>query len=266
MKKLYEVVFVSEWNNYDQLGWYTNLDDAIEDINGELKTYANGKYQLEKGDLKEYVGSFGLCIDISLASFFCDKLEAEGEEEEEIYSELQSCEVRGYVYELDDLDYEMLVQTLINYNKEFDFKGFKLTYDKLIQMIEKGQNKAILAYLKMNEEKALYELSGSTLEKYTEITKDKSYIDFDKANINKDFIMDKAFWSEFLSQYDTKTNLCEDIALDNVEFVGYEVYQYEFFKYFVKDNDLFIQKWTYYNNNLKCVGIYQKHRKGDVVC
>lgn len=268
MKKLYEVVFVSEYNNYNQLGWYTNLDDAIEDINGELKIYANGKFQLEKGDLKEYVSSFGLCIDMSLASFFNDKYNAEDNQEleDEIYSEIQCCEIRGYVYELDDLDYEMLNQTLVDYNKKFDFDGFKLTYDRLIEMIKNGQNRAILAYLEKDKEKALYELSGSILKEYTEITKDKTYIDFDKAKIKKEDVKDKEFWNEFLSQYKDKRVLCDDISINDIEYIGCQVFQYEFYKYYTKGNDLFIQKFTYYNDRLKCVGLYMTSGKDDVVC
>ena len=266
MKKLYEVVFVSEWNNYSLLGWYANLDDAIEDVNNELETYENGKYQLEKGDLKEYVSSFGTCFDLGLASFFCDKLEADQDEEDKIYSELQSCEIRGYVYELDDLDYEMLNQTLVNPNENFSFDGFKLTYDRLIEMIKNGQNRAILAYLEKDKEKALYELSGSILKEYTEITKDKTYIDFDKAKIKKEDVKDKEFWNEFLSQYKDKRVLCDDISINDIEYIGCQVFQYEFYKYYTKDNDLFIQKFTYYNNRLKCVGLYMTSRKDDVVC
>lgn len=262
MKKLYEVIFVDEYNNFDLLGWFDNLDDAIEPINNRLEVY--GDYKLENGDFQEYPGTFGSCIDMSLSNFFVDKL---GEEyEDKIYGDIQCCEVRGFVHELDDTTYEILKQILVNEPCSFDFSGFKLTYDRLIEMIKNGQNSAILAYLEKDKEKALYELSGSTLKEYTEITKDKTYIDFDKAKIKKEDVKDKEFWNEFLNQYKDKRVLCDDISINDIEYIGCQVFQYEFYKYYTKGNDLFIQKFTYYNNRLKCVGLYMTSRKDDVVC
>ena len=259
MKKLYEVIFVSEWNNFDLLGWYENLDDAIEDINGELITYGDGKYQLKKGDLRVYPGSFGENFDMQLAQFF------EEEFGEEAYDDLQSCEVRGFIYELDDIDYEITDRMLVNHTEKFDFKDFSLTLDNLLDMIRKGQNKAILEYFEENKEKAVYELSGDLIKEYEKITKNKTYIDFEKAGIDKNYIKDEEFWNDFLKDYRNAV-LCEDIVLADVELIGYRIFQYEFLKYYIKDNQVFIEKWNCYNDNYKKVGLYMATKESDIIC
>lgn len=106
MKKLYEVIFVDEYNNFLLLGWFSDLDNAIESINKQLSVYGKGKYQLENGDLKEYLGTINICFGMDLPYFFTEKM---GDSfENEIYRELNSCQIRGFVYEFNNLDYEIV--------------------------------------------------------------------------------------------------------------------------------------------------------------
>lgn len=256
MKKVYEIIFVDEWNNFNQLGWYENLDDAIKDINGCLEIYGNGKYKLEKGDLKEYPGSFGSCIDMDLSSFFSDNEEYD---EDDVYNEIQSCMIRGFVQEFSDEEYAMYKNIFID---KSNTKISVLTLNTLLDLIKNGKNKEILEYFGNNKEKAVYELSGDLLEIYSELTKDKTFIDFDEAKINSSEVKDREFWNNFLNQYEDKRVLCDDdIAIMDPNFVGYQIFQYEFFKYFTSDNNLFIEKWTYYNNKLKKVALYTTTKK-----
>jgi len=260
MKKIYEIIFVDEWNNFNQLGWYENLDDAIDDINGCLEVYANGKYKLKKGDLREYPGSFGPCIDMDLSSFFADNEEYD---EDEVYSDIQSCMIRGFVQPFADEEFDLFKNIFMN---KSEMKVSSLTLDKLLELIKKGKNKEILEYFNENKEKAVYELSGDLLEVYSELTKDKTFIDFEDAKINTHDIKDKDFWNNFLNQYENKRVLCDDdLSIMNPTFIGYQIFQYEFFKYFTKGDSLFIEKWTYYNNNLKRIALYTTWKKSDIV-
>ena len=260
MKKVYEIIFVDEWNNFNQLGWYENLDDAIDDINKCLEVYANGKYKLQKGDLKEYPGSFGSCIDMDLSGFFAENEEYD---EDEVYSEMQSCMIRGFVQTFSDEEFAMYKNIFIDKDK---IEVSDLTLDKLLDLIEKCKNKEILEYFNNNKEKAVYELSGDLLKVYSELTENKTYIDFDIANINSEHVKDKKFWNEFLNQYEDKRILCDDdIAVMNPTFIGYQIFQYEFFKYYAKDDNLFIEKWTYYNNKLKRISLYSTKKKEETV-
>lgn len=107
MKKLYEVIFVSEFNNFYHLGWFENLDDSIEKINGEISVYGNGKYKLKKGALKEYPSTFNSCFDTGLVELF------EEEFGEEVYDDFQSCEIRGFVWYFDDDDFKKAKELLV---------------------------------------------------------------------------------------------------------------------------------------------------------
>ncbi|MBR3208838.1 MAG: hypothetical protein IKF82_01075 [Bacilli bacterium] len=109
MKKLYEVIFVSEYNNFMHLGWFENLDDAVEKINEELSVYGNGKYKFEKGELIEYPSTFGNCFDVELAWFFSEKLQ-----NEEVFDDLQSCEIRGFIWTFKDDEFSKAKELFIN--------------------------------------------------------------------------------------------------------------------------------------------------------
>lgn len=105
-KKLYEIIFVDEYENFINLGFYKDLNDAIEDINEQLKEYGNGKYKLEKGEVKASPSTFGECFDLDIVNHFIEKL---GENfEEEINEDLHGVAIRGFIYELTEEDYKAL--------------------------------------------------------------------------------------------------------------------------------------------------------------
>ena len=60
MKYLYQVVFEDEYLNLFEVGWYENLDDAIDDINGFIWEDA---FKLQKGNLSIYPSIFGFAFD-----------------------------------------------------------------------------------------------------------------------------------------------------------------------------------------------------------
>ena len=61
---LYEVIMQDECGNLCLLGFYGSLDDSIGDINEFLSMYKDdGVVPLKKGDLTEYLSTFGSCFD-----------------------------------------------------------------------------------------------------------------------------------------------------------------------------------------------------------
>ena len=60
MKYLYQVVFEDEYLNLWEVGWYENLDDAIDDIN---KFIYVDEFKLQKGDISVYPSTFGFAFD-----------------------------------------------------------------------------------------------------------------------------------------------------------------------------------------------------------
>lgn len=109
MKNLYQVIFVDEYNNNYMLGFFKELDNCIEDINGYLTTYGE-RYVLEKGDIKLYASTFGECFDIELGHLFVSK--SDNLNDDTPYDDLQSCMVRGFTFAFDDEDYDTAVKLL----------------------------------------------------------------------------------------------------------------------------------------------------------
>lgn len=58
MNKRYIVIIQDEWNNLYYIGEFTNLSDAIPDINEWLETY-----NVSIDELTEYASTFGMCFD-----------------------------------------------------------------------------------------------------------------------------------------------------------------------------------------------------------
>ena len=74
--KIYQVIFVDEYDNFDELGFYKDLADAEPDVNkhlenyvicedddehpGEVPQFGEGK---NLGRLEEYPGTFSFCFD-----------------------------------------------------------------------------------------------------------------------------------------------------------------------------------------------------------
>lgn len=261
MKKVYEVIFQDEYDNLNQLGWYGDLDDAIDDINKCLEVYGEGKYQLKKGDLKEYPGTFGSCFDMGFANFFSE----EAEDEDKVYEDLQSTSVRGFVQELTDEEYDIFMNTFVNHTG-IDLEDFTLNYNNLITLIKKGENKKILEFIEAHKEQALYSLSGSTLEEYTNYMKGRTAIDLEKIGIKEEDIKSEEFWEDFLSQVE---ETCEVGVLafkpEEKYTIGYRIFMNEYYRYFIgKVNDtetICFEHWLCYNEPHKKNGTFAYMQK-----
>ena len=104
-KKLYEVIFVDEFDNFTNLGFYKTLDDSLKDINGRLLAYGK-QYKLERGEVSEHPSTLGSCFDLDIISHFTEKL---GEKfEEQIIEDLHGVSIRGFVYELTEEAYKAI--------------------------------------------------------------------------------------------------------------------------------------------------------------
>ena len=69
-EKKYQVIFVDEYDNWYEVGWYDNLEEAEEPLNEYLKVYTDedGNVPMfgEKttlGHLEEYPSTFNPCFD-----------------------------------------------------------------------------------------------------------------------------------------------------------------------------------------------------------
>ena len=86
MNKLYEVFIQDEYNNNWWLGWYANLDDSIDDINGFI---LEDNLKLSKGGLQEYMSTLGYCFDREVydddGHYYC---------------------IRGFIHSFNDEEYE----------------------------------------------------------------------------------------------------------------------------------------------------------------
>lgn len=91
--KIYEVLIQTEWDNLIQLGYYKSLDDAIDDINGELSVYG---VKIKAGDIKEYASTFDTCFDTSVGDILAPEDGSELENEE-----LYNVSIRGFILDSD---------------------------------------------------------------------------------------------------------------------------------------------------------------------
>ena len=100
-KKVYEIFLTDIWNNNILIGFFQNLDDAIEIIN---KNLSDEKYYLEKGDLREYPSTFNECFDVCIGDIYYNK---HPEDNGEYYNEDENMWVRGFI-----LSGELLMEEL----------------------------------------------------------------------------------------------------------------------------------------------------------
>lgn len=91
--KVYQVMIGSLWNWLVCVGFYYELDDAIEDINGYIK---DDGIELKKGDLTEYPSSFNSCFDLDLEDY------AEKNEIKIKDDQLEYEMVRGFIFEVSE--------------------------------------------------------------------------------------------------------------------------------------------------------------------
>lgn len=110
--KLYQVILQDEWNNLGVVGWFENLDDAIEPINKTLKAGWGEQYKLKKGDIKEYPSTFSYCFDTNLG----DILTPDGE-----YDNYINLLVRGFIYYFEDEEaFNAAKEIFINGGEEYN--------------------------------------------------------------------------------------------------------------------------------------------------
>jgi len=98
MKKVYEVFVTDIWNNCYFIGFFENLDDAIQDINCYI---FDEKYHILPGEIGEYPSTFGPCIDATVG----DILQGRGMDLTEAYDEGDedlSLMIRGFVLEYEN--------------------------------------------------------------------------------------------------------------------------------------------------------------------
>lgn len=92
------LIFLSDiWNNNYLVGFYKDLNDAIDDINAQIQ---NEKFYLEKGDLKEYPSTFDYCFDTSILDIYSSK---HPKEEDTYFDEIEDMWVRGFIIDGDEL-------------------------------------------------------------------------------------------------------------------------------------------------------------------
>lgn len=95
--KIYVVFLNDVWNNDYLVGFYKDLNDAIDEINLNIM---NEKYHLEKGDLKEYPSTFNSCFDVCIGDIYYAKHPSE---EDEYYHEEDNLWVKGFILDGDEL-------------------------------------------------------------------------------------------------------------------------------------------------------------------
>ena len=98
-KKLYHVFVIDVWNNISEIGHFTDLADAVPQINGMI---SNEKWHLDTDDLKEYPSTFGSVFDTMLSDVVYSKGLSEEELQEFEDSEDVNLQIRGFIYDLDD--------------------------------------------------------------------------------------------------------------------------------------------------------------------
>lgn len=85
--KIYQVIFVDEWNNSVHVGFFKNLNDAIPELNDIIEGY---DVTLKEGDIVEHAGTFSSYFDTYLSDIF-DK------------GDLGPCMIRGFIFDKDEL-------------------------------------------------------------------------------------------------------------------------------------------------------------------
>lgn len=288
MKKLYQVIFQDEYDNLYELGWFKELDDAIEPINQEISGIygAEDKYKLKKGDLKEYQSTFSSCFDLQLGAFFA-------EDDVDSFDDFQSASIRGFIHEFEDEQYNEAVELLVKTNKNEPNLIDKLNYDTLINLINKKQNNAILEYLNDNEEKAIYELLDSLIEITKEKQKNKIIIDCKKCNIDEEKIKPYEYWEELKESYIKveeipyipEEKIINKVANDKIKatqkrynflisekekmlFLGYAIYQWDVIEYYSYEEGQKLVGFLYncYKNKRKIISEILIRNKTDFDC
>lgn len=82
-RKIYEVIFVDEYNNFWLVGFYHDLQNAVPDINDHLRAYNTSIDHIDV-----YPSTFGECFDFEITS--------NNSEFDDGYT---GCMVRGFIFD-----------------------------------------------------------------------------------------------------------------------------------------------------------------------
>ena len=90
--KVYEVILQDIWCNTYQIGFFSDLNDAIKPLNEQM-----GHEYLSKGELVEYPSTFSMCFNVNVGDILAEKY---GEEEAyKQFGEDMSYSVLGFIYD-----------------------------------------------------------------------------------------------------------------------------------------------------------------------
>ena len=285
MKKLYQIFFIDEYNNADELGWFENIDDCIEQINDRISLY--GEYKIEKGDIKAQVGTFSEYI----RTYISDVLEPRYGEE--VYEEFQSCFIRGFVNCFnDETEFNLYKNLLVHNNETHDLMQERLSVERLIEEIEKGQNKAILKAYNADPKKFANDIMESIIEETMKKLSDSMQLDINKFNIDKSAIHTNEYWRMIEEDYDIQNGLTfqrvpnenimkafnqeeelKDLEHDfnyyenektNYDFLGCYIFNLEMIEYYTHEDKLYTYLYTFYNDEKYLSQILIADRKTNI--
>lgn len=281
MKKLYQIFFIDEYNNAEELGWYEDPDDCIEELNQRISVY--GDYKLQKGDIRSQIGTFSEYI----GTYISDVLEERYGEE--VYEDFQSCFVGGFVHCFDDeVAFNLSKNLLMGSNEKLDLSQESITLERIIELIEKGENRAILDAYNSNPLKFADNIMNGIIANTMDKLSQSMTIDLEKHNIDKTKIFDNEYWRMIEEDYDItnaktiqrlpfapKVLVTEDddsFEADSeilgdyenkkseYDFLGYYIFNLEAIEYYVNDEELITYLYVFYNEqkNLSQVLIAKK--------
>lgn len=92
MNKIYQVYIVDEYNNAYHIGFFDNLDKAVDPINSFLEVYG---VSIKEGDLKEMSGTFSPYFDTYLSDILYD--------DEVELDEICGVMIRGFIFDKEEL-------------------------------------------------------------------------------------------------------------------------------------------------------------------
>lgn len=267
MKKLYQIFFIDEYNNAEELGWFTDPDDCIPQINDRIQIY--GDYKIEKGSIRPAIGTFSEYIGVYIADLLEEKYG------EEVYETFQSCFVRGFVNCLEDADYGIYKGLLVD-DKITDLTNIEMSLDTLIDLIKKGQNKAILKYYNEKPKEFINNLMDSIIENTMKALSKEVKIDLDKYGIDKSSIHANDYWRVLEEDYDIENGKIlqrvknqdimkcfnDELDLHELEhdfkyyeeekakynYLGCYIFNLEMVEYYIHEDKLYTYLYTFFND------------------
>lgn len=87
--ELFQIIIQDEWNNLYEIGFYSDLETALPDINQFLKIYG---VEIKPGMLQVSAGTLGPVFDTNLEDLFPEKEE-----------DLAGISIRGFIHDFDEV-------------------------------------------------------------------------------------------------------------------------------------------------------------------